>query len=361
MRRSSLSILVVAVVAAAAPSVAGAQTEGQEPEAQLGAEVQADGEVAPPPDGENPYGQPPIPPQLEQAPVAGAGGGYCYAGPHPVDPRSAGGPQWDDTAGVHTHFYPPFDARLFALHDGCYYFVGDPTDFGYTGQTYGYYGAHPLLDAYGGGWCFMIGGHSHAFLPWSSGFVVVGPWYYWQGLYDAYFWNYWPYYSYYYRAYYPRYYAGGRFYRDGGYRVAPPIRSVPGAYAARPGGGWRGNTPSYAGNGWRAGAPTPGGARSSPVGPGWHSSLPVSPPVEPGGRGGWSAPTGGWGGPRYAVPTAGSNRPATAAPSAGWGQPATPAQPGGWSRPAPAPVHVAPSHGGGWSGGHPTGGAVHRR
>src|SRR2546421_539859 len=141
-------------------------------------------EVAQPADGTPtvaeqgfPYTPPPIPPNVEEAPVAGPGGGYCYAGAHPVDNRSAGGSSWDDTPGMHTHFYPPLDPRLFALRDGCYYFIGDPVDFGYTGQTYSYYGAHPLLDAYGGGWCFMIGPHTHPFGPWSSSFVVVGPWY----------------------------------------------------------------------------------------------------------------------------------------------------------------------------------------
>jgi hypothetical protein len=335
MQRSLLSILAMAAVAGWTSSA----------RAQTAAEVQE--EVAPPPEGEDPYGPPPIPPQVEQAPVAGAGGSYCYAGPHPVDPRSAGGPEWDDTAGVHTHFYPPFDARLFALRDGCYYFVGDPTDFGYAGQTYSYYGAHPLLDAYGGGWCFMIGGHTHAFMPWSRSFVTVGPWYYWQGVYDSYFWNYWPYYSYYYRAYYPRYYAGGRFYRGGGYQVAPPIRSVPGAYASRPGGGWRGNTPSYgpSGNGaWRGGAPSAGVARPAPaVGGGWRSSVPVNPPVQSGGRSGWSAPLGSPSGPRYS------------APSGGWSRPATPTF---HSAPA-APSRPAPSSGG-WGGGHPASGGGHR-
>jgi hypothetical protein len=105
---------------------------------------------------------------------------------------AAGGP-WDETQGAHSHTYPPFDLRLFAFRDGCYYFIGDPKDFGYQGQTYSYYGAHPVLDVYGGGWCFMVGGHAHWWRPWSPYFVVAGPWFYWYGPYDAYFWSYWPY------------------------------------------------------------------------------------------------------------------------------------------------------------------------
>ena len=85
----------------------------------------------------------------------------------------------------HTHDYAPFDLRLFAFREGCYYFVGDPRDFGYTGQTYSYYGAHPIHDHYGGGWCFMVGGHYHWWRPWSPYFTVVGPWYYWYGPYST--------------------------------------------------------------------------------------------------------------------------------------------------------------------------------
>ena len=169
---------------------------------------------------------PPIPPYVEEQAYAAPSGGYCYVGPHPADARYEAGVTWDSTAGMHTHAYPPFDLRLFMLRDNCYYFVGDPRDFGYTSRSYSYYGAHPILAAYGGGWCFMIGAHSHLWAPWSPHFALVGSSYYWQGDYDSYFWSYWPYYSHYYRTYYPNYYAGGRYYRDG-YRSAPAIHHVP--------------------------------------------------------------------------------------------------------------------------------------
>jgi hypothetical protein len=173
-------------------------------------------------------GTPLIPPNVEGNPSPTAKGGYCYAGPHPVDTRVApGAPPWDDTQGQHVQAYPPIDTRLFAFRGGCYYFTGDPRDFGYQGQTYAYYGAHPVSEAYGGGWCFMMGPHAHLWAPWSPYFTVVGSWNYWYGPYDSFFWAYWPYYSFYYRSYYPNYYGGGRFYRGGGGRVAPPIRAVP--------------------------------------------------------------------------------------------------------------------------------------
>jgi hypothetical protein len=252
-----------------------------------------------------PYGPPPIPPNVEEAPLAGPGGGYCYAGPHPVDTRAAAGPAWDDSPGLHTHFYPPIDLRLFALHDGCYTFIGDPVDFGYRGQVYSYYGAHPLLENYGGGWCFMIGPHAHPFQPWSPSFVVVGSWYYWRGAYDNTFWSYWPYYSFYYRSYYPHYYAGGRFFRNHEVHVAPPIRRVPpGNYYRTPGyargqggggQGWRGTGPGYAAPGtappstqWRA------PASSGVAGPGgWRGTAPSPAPAPR--AGGWVAPgNSGW-------------------------------------------------------------------
>ncbi len=179
---------------------------------------------------------PPIPPYVEGPAVPVAGGGYCFDGPHPVDSRGDPGVTWDNTTGRHIHDYPPFDLRLFSLKDGCYSFIGDPTDFGYAGPTYSYYGAHPILDSYGGGWCFMIGPHHHLWRPWSPLFVTVGPWFYWEGPYDPFFWTYWPYYHFYYRAQYPRYYAHGAFFPGRG--VAPRITRVP--RPAGPGRAWHG-------------------------------------------------------------------------------------------------------------------------
>lgn len=198
---------------------------------------------------QNPENTALIPPNIEGEPYAAEGGGYCYVGPHPVDVRYQPGVTWDPTEGQHIRPYPPVDTRLFALSDGCYYFTGDPRDFGYGGPTYAYYGAHPILPAYGGGWCFMMGGHAHLWRPWSPYFTVVGPWNYWQGAYDPFFWAYWPYYSFFYRSYYPHYYGGGRFYRGGGFRVAPPIRSVPPS-------AWRGATPGRVAPAVRGAAPT---------------------------------------------------------------------------------------------------------
>jgi hypothetical protein len=205
----------------------------------------------------------PIPPGVQGAAIPVQGGGYCFGGPHP-----APGGGWEASPNAHVHNYAPFDLRLFAYHNGCYYFIGDPRDFGFTGQSYSYYGAHPIADEYGGGWCFMVGPHYHWWRPWSPYFTTVGSWYYWQGPYDPFFWAYWPFYSFYYRSYYPAYYAGGRYYR-GGFRPAPPIARVP----ASVGGGWHGG-PAYrsgvAGGGWH-GAPA-GAYHGAPAGGGWHGA-----------------------------------------------------------------------------------------
>lgn len=213
---------------------------------------------------------PPIPPFVDQPPVPAQGGGYCFEGAHPVDSRVVPGVTWDATQGRHIHPYPPFDLRLFNLQNGCYYFIGDPTDFGYAGDTYSYYGAHPILATYGGGWCFMVGPHRHFWRPWSPLFVTVGPWFYWEGPYDPFFWTYWPYYHYYYRAHYPHYYAHGAFFR--GHAVAPRIGSVP--RPVRYGGAWQGAS------GPRGfGAP---GYRATPAGP---RAIGPAPHVSPGGAG----------------------------------------------------------------------------
>jgi hypothetical protein len=286
----------------------------------------------------------PIPPYVEGPAVAATSGGYCYVGPHPSDTRVVPGPAFDETQGQHMRPYPPIDLRLFAFRNGCYYFIGDPRDFGYGGQVYSYYGAHPVLDAYGGGWCFMMGGHYHMWGPWSPYFSVVGPWYYWYGPYDPFFWSYWPYYSYYYRSYYPSYYAGGRFYRGGGYRVAPPIQRVPAT-------GWRGSPPSMAGTapgGPLRGAP-PSGAGTAPSGTPWRGTPPSS-----------NATAGTW---RAATPPAGSNATAgtwrTPAPTPA-ATPMRTAPPSTWGA-APGGGWRAPPSSGGWHGGSaPSGGAPFR-
>jgi hypothetical protein len=349
MQRSKLSVFVVAIVPFVGLSAARAQApEAPDPYGQpTGPQVtQVDPSQPAAPPEENP-----IPPNVEGQAVPSQGGGYCYGGPHP-----APGGGWEATTSPHMHDYAPFDLRLFSFHDGCYYFIGDPKDFGYTGEAYSYYGAHPILDSYGGGWCFMIGAHSHWWRPWSPYFTVVGPWYYWNGPYDPFFWSYWPYYSFYYRSYYPSYYAGGRFYRT--WRAAPPIRHVPptGWRGNAATGGWRGSPPGGVSRngavpggvgGWR-GAPAAGAPyHAAPSAGGWHGS--------PATGGGWhgSPGTGAWrsspvpnSSPLRSVPYGGGTGGGWHAPSGGWHAPAPSG--GGWHATPGGSFH-APS-GGGWHG-----------
>lgn len=239
-----------------------------------------------------------IPPNVEGAPQADASGGYCYVGPHPVDTRVVPGAPWDPTTGQHIRPYPPIDSRLFAYRDGCYYFTGDPRDFGYGGQTHAYYGAHPVLATYGGGWCFMMGGHAHLWSPWSPYFTLVGPWYYWRGAYDPFFWSYWPYYSHYYRSYYPHYYGGGRFYQgQGGFRAAPPIHRIPASV-------WRGTPPGHGPAGGRGfgrdfGAPITRGGPPLPTN--GQGPAPSQPQPQPGAPPSFGRPSHGFGTPPAAA------------------------------------------------------------
>jgi len=254
---------------------------------------------------------PPIPPYIEGDPIPSSGGGFCFDGPHPVDARMANGATWDNATGRHIHPYPPFDLRLFTFQNSCYYFIGDPGDFGYAGESYSYYGAHPVHATYGGGWCFMIGGHHHLWRPWSPHFTTVGPWFYWEGPYDPFFWTYWPYYSFYYRSHYSRYYGGGAYLR--GHAIAPRITHVPqpprnssgwqgprqsGVYRAAPGAGYR--AAPGAAPGYRA-APAPqgafGGHGTPSVAPrGFSAPRSISPPSGGGGRFGGGSFRGGGGG-----------------------------------------------------------------
>jgi hypothetical protein len=371
MTKSCLAAVLATAVSLAGARISSAQeahTDAQtvaydepEAEAQLHVEAQAGqaGQAEIDEQEAAAYAQAQIPPGVEQPPAAAAGGtSYCFAGGHPVDTRTVAGPAWDETQGTHLHPYPPFDLRLFTLRNGCYYFVGDPTDFGYRGSTYSYYGAHPVHDHHGGGWCFMIGGHAHGWRPWSPYFTVSGPWFYWYGPYDHFFWNHWPYYAHYYRSYYPRYYSGGRFYRGHRHQraVAPPI----GRMAARParampsGGGFSnppmgGSAPAPARGSWNR---TPGWSASTrsvaPAAPGWSSPAPA--------RVGGDVPSVTWSTrpgatrsvtPQPAVPanrsgfSAAPERTYRAQPQPSY-QGSAPAWSGGY-RAAPAPSYSAPS------------------
>jgi hypothetical protein len=224
---------------------------------------------------------PPKPKSFDDGPVAAANGGgrYCFGGPHPTAEGT-----WDSWETPHLHEYPPIDLRIFSQKGECYFFKSDPRDFGYGGATYNYFSAHPVPDEFGGGWCFMIGPHSHLWRPWSANFKVLGAWYYWDGDRDPAVQAYRPYYSFYYRNYYAAYYAGGRFYRTR--QAAPPIALVPVAnWRDYPTGAWPGvqrsqpRTNPYGGGGpdYRSSGSSGGGAFRPTAG----MNRPTYPPTTP--------------------------------------------------------------------------------
>jgi hypothetical protein len=183
-------------------------------------------------DDEQPQQAPPT-----QATVAqrASSGRYRYCGSHPV-PREAGG-GFHTGQEAHEHEYPPFDAYLFAERDDCYHFIGDPRDFGYTGETYSYYGSHPIAHTHGGGFCYYTTSHFHLWAPFGPYFVMSDGWWGWAGPLPYWYWWYYPSYYRYHAAYYPRYYGHGRYYLPpgrGGLVGRPPPPPRPNGY--RPGG-----------------------------------------------------------------------------------------------------------------------------
>ena len=278
--------------------------------------------------------QPRFLPNIEGPAIQAQGGGYCFGGPHP-----APGGGWEAVQNPHTHNYAPFDLRLFAFREGCYYFVGDPRDFGYTGQTYNYYGAHPDPRLLRRRVVLHGGGHYHWWRPWSPYFTVVGPWYYCTGRLRPFFWSYWPYYSFYYPSLLPVVLRGRallqRLPRSA--RRSRAFRRPAGAAAAererlaRPA-GWRAEQrPAAAagtGAGGRTRAPAGGCQGAPPAGGGWRgggagagrpAAQSAPPPARRRRRG--SAPGGGapaWqgGGPR--VVGAGLAAGVTRRQSGGW-------------------------------------------
>jgi len=90
-----------------------------------------------------------------------------YVSPHPVPHKYGGGFCYINVQ--HTHNYLPGDARMYRHAHGHYYFVGDPTPFGYDGPRYAYYGAHPVREAelrFGHPvFCYIKGPHYHWYQP----------------------------------------------------------------------------------------------------------------------------------------------------------------------------------------------------
>jgi hypothetical protein len=90
-----------------------------------------------------------------------------YLSQHPVPHKFGDGFCYIDVP--HIHNYPPAEPRLYRQVDNRFYFVGDPTPFGYDGPRFTYYGAHPVLEAEvrigHPVYCYMKGPHVHWYAP----------------------------------------------------------------------------------------------------------------------------------------------------------------------------------------------------
>jgi hypothetical protein len=303
-----------------------------------------------------------------------------YMSRHPLPKRVGHG--FCDIDVPHFHDYPPSDPRLYRQVDGQYYFVGDPTPFGYEGPRYSFYGPHPIADTSvqlgGPTYCYLQGPHYHWYAPPPQAqFEMRGGAYWFTGAFDPVFYSDQPRFVVVNDVYAPMVYerpiidvaiAPPAFHAEflvgggPGWRYAPGWRENPGWRGPGPGPGWRG---PGSGPGWRGPGPGPGwhgperrevvmrehreGVRGveehrnwerQQRGPGWRGGPPGR---EPGG------PHGGWhGGPPPGREPGG--------PHGGWhaGGSAPPANGGGWHGGGAPPANGGAPHGGG-GGQHPGG------
>jgi hypothetical protein len=110
-----------------------------------------------------------------------------YLSKHPLPRKVGHGFCYIDVP--HFHDYQPSDARLYRQVDGQYYFVGDPSPFGYEGPRHSYYGAHPIADVevhFGRPtYCYLRGPHYHWYTPPPQAqFELKGGAYWYVGTYE---------------------------------------------------------------------------------------------------------------------------------------------------------------------------------
>lgn len=101
----------------------------------------------------------------------GKGKQVKYVGVHPIPKGHGGGICYIEAP--HVHVFAPTDVKVqYRLHDGHYYFVGDPVAYGWDGPKHSYYGHHPVDVDYVVGegpdhveYCYLDGAHFHAYAP----------------------------------------------------------------------------------------------------------------------------------------------------------------------------------------------------
>jgi hypothetical protein len=70
----------------------------------------------------------------------------------------------------HVHVAAPYEKTHFRVYDDRYYFVGDPTPYGWEGPRHRYHGHHPIqveviVGHPGIEYCYLDGPHAHFFAP----------------------------------------------------------------------------------------------------------------------------------------------------------------------------------------------------
>jgi hypothetical protein len=250
-----------------------------------------------------------------------------YMSRHPLPKRVGHG--FCDIDVPHFHDYPPSDPRLYREVNGQYYFVGDPTPYGYEGPRYSFYGPHPIADVnvqFGAPtYCYIHGPHYHWYAPPADAhFEMRGGAYWYVGAFDPVFYADQPRFVVINDVYAPLVYerpvidvaiAPPTFHAE--FIVGGPAWRGPVPVWYRPGPGWHGPGPGP-GPGWHGPGPGPGWRggperremvmherhefRREEHDRGWHGGPPGHEPGGP--RGGWhggpppghepGGPHGGW-------------------------------------------------------------------
>ncbi|MCA9678578.1 MAG: hypothetical protein H6708_23685 [Kofleriaceae bacterium] len=94
-----------------------------------------------------------------------------FVGIHPIPKAEGGGVCHIEVP--HVHIYAPADAKVqYRVHEGEYFFVGDPVAYGWEGPKYAYNGHHPIHvdvvvddDDPQVEYCYLDGPHYHAYAP----------------------------------------------------------------------------------------------------------------------------------------------------------------------------------------------------
>jgi hypothetical protein len=108
-----------------------------------------------------------------------------YYGYHPIPEAYNGG--FCERDDLHQHEYAPVEVELYNVADGVYYFVGDPSVYGYVVNLYWYEYHHPVPTYWGGGYCYLVGAHRHWWEPWSTHFVLLNGHYHYRGPWGPYY------------------------------------------------------------------------------------------------------------------------------------------------------------------------------